>query len=162
VDVKLAHYQNFEKDSLMMDRLNWLGIFDDTKVGVQGLTPAKILQKILEEKWQLGPGDKDMIVMQHQFDYIKDGIEKKRFSTLVYVGGEQGQTAMSVTVGLPLAMVARRILEGHYTQTGIQLPIQAEIYKPVLKELEAYGIRFVEEEIEISGNKSASGTNTES
>lgn len=146
VELKLARYLKFEKDSKMMGRLSWLGIFDDTKVGVQGLTPAKILQKILEAKWKLGPGDKDMIVMQHQFDYEKDGVEKKRFSTLVYVGEESPHTAMSVTVGLPLAIVARRILEGHYTQTGVQLPIQADIYNPVLKELEAYGIRFVEEE----------------
>ena len=146
VDVKLAHYLNFEKDSKMMDRISWLGIFDDTRIGVPGLTPAKVLQKILEEKWQLGPGDKDMIVMQHQFDYEKDGVEKKRFSTLVYVGEESPHTAMSVTVGLPLAMVARRILEGNYKQKGVQLPIQADIYNPVLKELEAYGIRFVEEE----------------
>ncbi len=146
VKLKLARYLNFEKDSKMMDRLSWLGIFDDTKIGVQGLTPAKILQKILEAKWKLGPGDKDMIVMQHQFDYKKDGVEKKRFSTLVYVGEESPHTAMSVTVGLPLAMVARRILEGNYKQKGVQLPIQPDIYKPVLKELEAYGIRFVEEE----------------
>jgi saccharopine dehydrogenase-like NADP-dependent oxidoreductase len=146
VKLKLARYLNFEKDSKMMDRLSWLGIFDDTKIGVQGLTPAKILQKILEAKWKLGPGDKDMIVMQHQFDYKKDGVEKKRFSTLVYVGEESPHTAMSVTVGLPLAMVARRILEGNYKQKGVQLPIQPDIYNPVLKELEAYGIRFVEEE----------------
>jgi saccharopine dehydrogenase-like NADP-dependent oxidoreductase len=146
VELKLARYLKFEKDSKMMGRLSWLGIFDDTKIGVQGLTPAKILQKILEAKWKLGPGDKDMIVMQHQFDYEKDGVEKKRFSTLVYVGEESPHTAMSVTVGLPLAMVARRILEGNYKQKGVQLPIQPDIYNPVLKELEAYGIRFVEEE----------------
>lgn len=158
VNLKLARYLNFEKDSLMMERLDWLGIFDDTPIGVQGLTPAKILQKILEEKWKLGPEDKDMIVMQHQFDYRKDGVQKKRYSTLVYVGGDQGHTAMSVTVGLPLAMVARRILEGHYTQTGVQLPIHSDIYKPVLKELEGYGIRFEEEEIELPGNKPVSGT----
>ncbi len=148
VDVKLARYLKFEKDSKMMDRLRWLGIFDNTRIGVAGLTPAKILQKILEEKWRLDSGDKDMIVMQHQFDFAKDGVEKKKFSTLVYVGGEQGHTAMSETVGLPLAMVARRILEGKYKQKGVRLPIEPDIYNPVLKELEAYGIRFVEEEFE--------------
>ena len=146
IELKLARYLKFEKDSKMMERLRWLGIFDDTPIGVPGLSPAKILQKILEEKWRLGPGDKDMILMQHQFNYARDGVEKKRFSTLVYVGEESPHTAMSVTVGLPLAMIARRILEGNYTQKGVQLPIHADIYKPVLKELETYGIRFVEEE----------------
>jgi hypothetical protein len=47
-------------------------------------------------------------------------------------------------------MVARRILEGQYRGTGVQLPIQPDIYKPVLEELKDYGIRFVEEEIHIS------------
>ncbi|MCD4710282.1 MAG: saccharopine dehydrogenase NADP-binding domain-containing protein [Bacteroidales bacterium] len=146
VDQKLSNYLDLDKDSAMMERLRWLGIFDDTRIGVARLTPAKILQKILEEKWQLNPGDKDMIVMQHQFDFKKEGVRKKRFSTMVCIGEDTKHTAMSMTVGLPLAMVARRILEGTYQEKGVQLPIQPEIYNPVLEELEEYGIRFVEEE----------------
>lgn len=146
---KLSNYLNLDQDSEMMARLRWLGIFDDTKIGVAGLTPAKILQKILEEKWQLEPDDKDMIVMQHQFDFEKEGISKKRYSTMVCIGEGTKKTAMSLTVGLPLAMVARRILEGAYGEKGVQLPIQPEIYNPVLDELEEYGIRFLEEEIAI-------------
>ena len=146
VDQKLSNYLDLDKDSAMMERLRWLGIFDDTRIGVAGLTPAKILQKILEEKWQLNPGDKDMIVMQHQFDFKKEGVRKKRFSTMVCIGEDTKHTAMSMTVGLPLAMVARRILEGSYQEKGVQLPIQPEIYNPVLEELEEHGIRFVEEE----------------
>ena len=150
VEEKLSLYLGFEEDSRMMERLKWLGIFDATLIGVPGLSPAKVLQKILEEKWKLSPGDKDMIVMQHQFDFYKERVHMKRFSTMVYIGQDTRHTAMSVTVGLPLAMVARRILEGDYKETGVQLPIQPEIYKPVIKELEEYGIRFVEEEIRIS------------
>jgi saccharopine dehydrogenase (NAD+, L-glutamate forming) len=150
VEEKLSLYLGFKEDSNMMERLKWLGIFDDRKIGVAGLTPAKVLQKILEEKWALNPGDKDMIVMQHQFDFIKDGIHRKRNSTMVYIGQDTRHTAMSVTVGLPMAMVARRILDGVYKETGVQLPIHPEIYNPVIKELEEYGIRFVEEEIRIS------------
>ncbi len=149
VDQKLSNYLGLDKDSVMMERLRWLGIFDDTKIGVAGLTPAKVLQKILEEKWHLNPGDKDMIVMQHQFDFEKEGIHKKRFSTMVCIGENIKHTAMSMTVGLPLAMVARQILEGTYQEKGVQLPIQPEIYNPVLEELKTYGIRFIEEEVSI-------------
>ena len=152
VEQKLLNYLDLDKDSDMMDRLRWLGIFDDTKVGVAGLSPAKVLQKILEEKWQLEPGDKDMIVMQHQFDFEKEGIRKKRFSTMVCIGENTLHTAMSLTVGLPLAMIAKRILEGDYKEKGVQLPIQAEIYNPVLEELKEYGIRFVENELTVSDN----------
>ena len=72
VETKLAIYLGVDEESEMMDRLRWLGIFDNTKIGIPGLTPARILQKILEEKWKLDPGDKDMIVMQHQFDFISE------------------------------------------------------------------------------------------
>lgn len=147
---KLSNYLNLDQDSDMMERLRWLGIFEDTKIGVSGLSPAKILQKILEEKWQLEPEDKDMILMQHQFDFEKEGVRKKRYSTMVCIGEDTKHTAMSMTVGLPLAMVARRILEGEYTEKGVQLPTTAEIYNPVLEELNAYGIRFVEEEVSLA------------
>ena len=150
VEQKLLNYLGLERDSDMMERLRWLGIFDDTRIGISGLTPAKILQKILEEKWQLEPNDKDMIVMQHQFDFEKEGSWKKRYSTMVCIGQDTKHTAMSMTVGLPLAMVARRILEGDYREKGVQLPIQPEIYNPVLDELKEYGISFTEEEVIVS------------
>lgn len=150
VETKLANYLGFPVDSEMMDRLKWLGIFEERKIGIPGLSPARILQMILEEKWKLDPGDKDMIVMQHQFDIIKKNDHKKRNATMVYIGEGSGHTAMSVTVGLPLAMTARRILEGRFRETGVQLPIHPEIYNPVLKELGEYGIKFTEEEFRIS------------
>ncbi len=150
VEKKLSNYLGFNEDSAMMARLKWLGIFEDRLIGVPGLTPAKVLQQILEEKWQPAPMDKDMILMQHQFEFLKDGEYWKRFTTLVYVGKDTTCTAMADTVGLPLAITARRILEGSFTQSGVKLPIDPGIYQPVLKELESFGIRFVEEEFRTS------------
>ncbi len=150
VETKLARYLGFSEDSEMMERLRWLGIFDDKKIGMAGLSPARVLQTILEDKWKLDPGDKDMIVMQHQFDFMLDGVHKKRSATMVYIGQDTEQTAMAMTVGLPLAMTARQILEGKFREPGVQLPIHPGIYNPVLDELSGYGIKFVEEEIRIS------------
>lgn len=150
VETKLAIYLGINEESEMMDRLRWLGIFENTKIGIPGLTPARILQKILEEKWKLNPGDKDMIVMQHQFDFMLNDQHIKRYSTLVFIGKDTHSTAMSMTVGLPLAMVAKQILTGQFNEPGIQLPITPAIYNPVLEKLKEYGIRFVEEEVRIS------------
>jgi saccharopine dehydrogenase-like NADP-dependent oxidoreductase len=147
VEEKLTQYLNIDRKSAMMERLRWLGIFEDTKIGIQGLSPAKILQKILEEKWSLEPDDKDMIIMQHQFDYTENGSRKKIYSTLSYIGTDTYNTAMAATVGLPVAITARLILEKKINLTGVHLPIMKEVYNPVLKELESHGIRFVEEEI---------------
>lgn len=149
VETKLALYLGVDEESEMMDRLRWLGIFDKTEIGIPGLTPARILQKILEDKWKLDPGDKDMIVMQHQFDFMLKDKHIKRYSTMVFIGKDNDQTAMSMTVGLPLAMVTKQILTGQFNEPGVQLPITPAIYNPVLQELKEYGIRFVEEESEV-------------
>ncbi|MEN8156138.1 MAG: saccharopine dehydrogenase C-terminal domain-containing protein [Bacteroidota bacterium] len=149
VETKLANYLGFSEESEMMKRLRWLGIFENKKIGIAGLTPAKILQRLLEERWKLDPGDKDMIVMQHQFDFMLEGAHLKRYATLVYIGQDTRHTAMSMTVGLPLAITTRRILEGKCRETGVHLPIYPDIYNGVLEELETYGIRFVEEDIQM-------------
>ena len=146
VEEKLARYLGFSLDSEMMERLRWLGVFENKKIGVPGLSPARVLQKILEDKWGLDPGDRDMILMQHQFDFMLEGKHRKRYSTMVYIGQDTVHTAMSVTVGLPLAMTARHILEGNYHEKGVRLPIDPSIYNPVLEELESCGICFLEEE----------------
>ncbi len=149
VETKLALYLGVDEESEMMDRLRWLAIFEDRKIGISGLTPARILQKILEEKWKLDPGDKDMILMQHQFDFTLNNQDIKRYSTMVFIGKDTDQTAMSLTVGLPLAIVAKQILTGQFSEPGVQLPITPAIYNPVLEELKEYGIHFVDEEVPI-------------
>jgi saccharopine dehydrogenase-like NADP-dependent oxidoreductase len=156
VETKLALYLGVDEESEMMNRLRWLGIFEEKLIGVPGLTPARILQKILEKKWSLDPGDKDMIVMQHQFDFMRNSDHIKRYATMVFIGKDSDQTAMSMTVGLPLAMVAKQILTGQYREPGVQLPISPAIYNPVLNELETYGIRFLEEEINLQSDHPSS------
>lgn len=147
VEEKLARYLGIPLQSKMMERLKWLGIFDDTSIGIPGLTPAMVLQNILEKKWSLDSEDKDMIVMQHQFDYMENEIRKKIYSTMSYIGKDSYNTAMAATVGLPVAIVSRLIFEGTINLKGIQMPIIKEVYEPVLRELEQFDIRFVEEEL---------------
>lgn len=149
VEEKLSRYLGIPIKSEMMKRLKWLGIFEEDALGTPGLTPAKALESILEKKWSLEPGDKDMIIMQHQFDYLVDNQRKKINSTLGYIGEDSYNTAMAATVGLPVAIISKYILEGKIKQTGVRLPITKEVYEPVLKELEKYNIKFIEEEIDI-------------
>lgn len=69
VEEKLCRMFNLSDDSHEMQLLKWTGIFDKEPVGLANASPAKILQHLLERKWKLQPGDKDMIVMQHIFKY---------------------------------------------------------------------------------------------
>ena len=145
VEQKFCSYLNLSQDSEEFSKIEWLGVFKNTIVGLKDASPAQILQKICEEKWTLDAEDKDMIVMQHQFEYVQDGNQKKLNSSLLVFGDDPRYTSMAKTVGLPVAIAAKLILNGKINSTGVKIPTTKDIYIPVLKELEENGINFVEE-----------------
>jgi saccharopine dehydrogenase-like NADP-dependent oxidoreductase len=150
VELKLMHYMKLDQDSDIIDKLIWLGIFDDEPIGLdKPSTPAQLLQRILEKKWSLQPGDKDMIVMWHKLCFKKNGDTKLREinSSLVVIGEESPRTAMAKTVGLPVAMAARLVLSGEFKTPGVHIPTIPELYTPILAELTEHGIEFNEQEI---------------
>ena len=149
VELKLAHYMNLEVDSAEMHKLRWLGMFDEEPVGLQKGTPAQVLEHILKKKWTIREDEKDQIVMWHLFDYV-DGEQVKRIrSAMVADGDDATNTAMAKTVGLPLAIATKLLLQGKIKARGVQIPITEEFYKPILEELETLGFRFIEEEVVI-------------
>ncbi len=152
VELKLRHNLRIDQDDLMWEKLEELDIFSsEKKIGIKDATPAMALQKILEDKWTLGQDDKDMIVMYHKFGYELDGKKHQIDSSMVLTGEDQNFTAMAKTVGLPVAIAALAILNGKITTPGVQLPITKEVYEPILKELEQYGIVFQEKEVKYAG-----------
>ncbi len=122
-----------------------LGLFDDTQIPAGALTSAGLLQKILEVKWKMKPDDRDMILMLHEFEYELDNKKYSLRSSLVVKGVDSIRTAMAKTVGLPLGIAAKLILENKIKITGLHIPIIPEIYEPVLEELSRQNIRFQEE-----------------
>lgn len=152
VELKLRHNLNIDQDDVMWDKLVELDIFNpNKKIGLTNATPAECLQKILMDKWTLEPNDKDMIVMYHKFGYEIKGKKKQIDSNMVNIGDDQIYTAMAKTVGLPVAIATLKILNGEITKPGVQLPITKEVYEPILKELEEFGIVFNEYEKDYIG-----------
>ena len=147
VEEKFCKQFSLTTDSVIFQKIAWLGAFSENKVGIENASPAQILQKICEEKWTLGSEDKDMIVMQHQFEYVQNGEQKKLNSSLLVFGDDPRYTSMAKTVGLPVAIATKLILNGAIKSTGVKIPTTKDIYAPVLKELEQNGINFVEEEL---------------
>ena len=144
VQEKLKSYLLITDD--IIAKLTWLGLFENHKIGLRQGTPAEILQKLLESKWSLEESDKDMIVMQHQFHYHLNGINKRLHSSLVLEGKNQIHTAMSMTVGLPVAIATKLILQDKIQLSGVQIPVVKQIYDPVLEELKQFNIDFIDEE----------------
>lgn len=151
VELKLMHYLKIDQDSDIMDKLKWLGLFKDEVVGIKNATPAQVLQHILMQKWSLEPNDKDMIVMVHKFGFERNGKKELITSSMVSIGDDQTYTAMAKTVGLPVGIGALLMLNGVIHKPGVHLPVSADIYNPVLDELEKYDIKFTEEVTEYIG-----------
>jgi saccharopine dehydrogenase-like NADP-dependent oxidoreductase len=150
VKEKLQYLMRHEWDEEIEQMLNYLELFDEKKININEGTPAQLLQYLLEEKWKLQEHDKDMIVMQHQFEYRLPDSQKihKLHSSLGVVGRDQQHTAMALTVGLPLAITVKNFLSGKFNLNGVQIPTVKEIYEPLLLELEKNGIVFSEKEVE--------------
>jgi saccharopine dehydrogenase-like NADP-dependent oxidoreductase len=65
---------------------------------------------------------------------------------MAYIGKNSNVTAMSDTVGLPLGIATKMLLNGSIKTRGVVLPLDKQIYDSVLKELKQFGIDFVEYE----------------
>lgn len=122
-----------------------LGIFDNQTILNKGnCTAADVLQFIIEKNWELKPNDKDMVVMAHEIEFIKQHKQGKIISTLKVIGENNQNTAMAKTVGLPLGISAKLILENTLNDVGLQIPIKPIYYNAVLPELKNFGIIFYE------------------
>lgn len=149
VEEKLCSYTGIAPGGDEFNKISWLGFFERIPLKLKKASPAQALQNILEEKWKLKPGDKDMVVMQHKFVYSLEGRTFRRTSSLISMGDNPQQTAMAKTVGLPLGIAATLILEGKISRRGVCIPVTPDIYDPVLAGLENLGIKMEEKEEEL-------------
>lgn len=132
--------------NLSMKQLFYLGLDDSQPINRGLCSAADVLQFIVEQKLALQPEDKDMVVMMHEIEYETSDEKRLVKSWLVVTGADNVHTAMAKTVGLPLGIAAKLILEGRITETGLHIPITSAIYTPVLAELKKHGVSFEEEE----------------
>lgn len=143
---RIAQLIEVEPNGEIMKKLEWLGLFSKRRIKVQNATPALILENLLLEKWALKPADKDMVIMQHVFEYEIKGRKHRRISTLIMKGKNGSDTAMSRLVGLPLGIFVKLLMIGKVSTTGVNIPTMPEVYTPVMAELEQFGVKFVEQE----------------
>jgi saccharopine dehydrogenase-like NADP-dependent oxidoreductase len=131
--------------NLILKQLIFLGLNDKETIVNKGLcSAADVLQFAMERKLKLEPNDKDMVVMLHEFEYAVNDRKLAINSSLVVKGENSLRTAMAKTVGLPLGIAAKLILQGRITARGLHIPTLKEVYEPVLQELATHGIAFSE------------------
>jgi len=131
-------------ESEFEQQISFLGLNSDALIDAEIKNSASLLQYVLEKKLAMMPHDKDMIVMLHEIGYVMNHEKKEIRSCLIVKGEDQTHTAMAKTVGLPLGIAAKLILQKKITLTGLHIPVVPEIYNPVSQELEMCGIKFKE------------------
>ena len=129
--------------------LKWSGFFSDKKFKLKKGNFSDYLLSILKDKWTLDNDDIDEIIMVHKFIFKVDMTLKKITSFLKVEGEDKTYTAMSKTVGLPIAVLVEHIINVNFNKSGIHLPFKKNIYEPVLERLSELGINFIDKEINI-------------
>jgi len=127
-----------------------IGLFDNAQAMCkEDSSPAQMLQALLEKAWSLKDHDRDMLVMLHEFEYTLHGERFRLLSSMVALGEDRSFTAMANTVGLPIGIIAKHMLTG-YSNPGVQLPLDSQLFLPVLEELKEHGIGFIDKLTQIN------------
>jgi saccharopine dehydrogenase-like NADP-dependent oxidoreductase len=141
----VAKKLDISEQDKVISMLSWLGLFKEIPLLPGKRSSADILLGLLLEKWGMAPEDKDMVVMQHEIEYMHKDRKIKLTSAMVLKGESMEFSAMAKTVGLPIGMLARMVLNKKIVApTGVVLPVMASVYRPVLTELAHHGIVFNE------------------
>ena len=132
-------------DALPVWNMQWLGLFSDRPLGTDRISPLDAVGNLMFEKLAFAPGERDLIVLYHDFRAeFADGHRERIVSKMIDFGIENGDSAMSRTVSLPAAIGAHMILEGRITTPGVLRPVTPDIYNPVLDELKTLDIECQE------------------
>lgn len=136
---RLMKQVGLAKDSHELACLRWSEFFSDEPVGISSGTPAAMLERILSKKWKLAPDDRDRVVMWHRVRYAVGETSRQLVATLDCTGTDSTRTAMARTVGLPLGIAVKLMLQGKIKSRGVVIPVEEEFFQPILKELREKG-----------------------
>ncbi len=140
----VSNYLNLNSGSDIIRKFEWLGLFSN-EIVKSDPTYLDILASRMLELMRYMPGERDMIVLQHDFIAEYENNKKEHItSLLIDFGIPYGDTSMARTVSLPAAIAVKLMLEKKIKSVGVQIPVIPEIYLPVMEELEAMNIKFKE------------------
>ena len=141
---KLAGFLGVDENSAVISNLEWLGLLGDDPLPAGATSLLDVLTARMLEKMSYIEGERDMLVMQHQFLARYEDRTEKTTSLLIDYGIPGGDSAMSRLVGFPAAIAAKLVLQGEIGLVGVQVPVVPQLYDPILAELAEMGVRFTE------------------
>ena len=142
---RVAHFLGLSPTGNIMANLQWLGLFEQKKIGFDARTVSQVMIQLIQDKMRMPPNGRDMVILQHEIEAsFKDRKIERITSTMIDYGKPGEETAIARTVGLPAAIAAKLVATDQITLRGCFIPTKPEIYKPILAELVKVGIHFEE------------------
>ena len=147
IKADVAKFLGINVDDDIIKRMNWLGIFDSVQIPLKKGNNSAVLVDLMLKKMSYGPDEKDMIIVHNEIVVEFPHRKEKRVSSMLVEGVPGGYSAMSGAVSLPVAIAAKRILEGKVKKTGVCMPVTPDLYQPILEEMSTFGFSFKRETI---------------
>ena len=132
-------------DDSPLAALDHIGMLSDEKVPVEKSSMMDLMAGRMAEVLAYRPGERDMLAMRHDLTFQYDGDRRERITAImVDYGIPNGDSSMARTVSLPAAIGARMVLDDRIKIRGVRIPIEPNIYNPILSELARLDIAFTE------------------
>ncbi len=146
IQKKVAALLHIDENAYALKAIEWLGLFSHQPMNRQVDSMYEITSDLMIEKMMITEKDRDMVVMMHIFKAsYPDGTSEVIKSRMLDFGSLKTDTAIARTVALPAAIAVEMILHGEIKVKGVHIPVIADIYNPVLNNLEKLNIKMVEE-----------------
>ncbi len=141
----IAQFLKIPSYSLSIKKMEWIGLFSEQTLPLTKGTAFDMFAYLLQTRLVYRKGERDLLVQHHEFiaEY-GDASREKITSTMVDLGIPNGDSSMSRTVSLPVAIATKHILNGTIRLSGVHIPVLPEIYNPVLNDLKAMNIELIE------------------
>jgi saccharopine dehydrogenase-like NADP-dependent oxidoreductase len=129
-----------------LEAMKFIGLLSDRPVEIESGSLMDMLADRMQKALCYQPSERDMLLMRHDITFEYEGGKRRERITAIMVdfGIPDGDSSMARTVSLPAAIGTRMLLEGKIQLRGVHIPVVADIYDPVLEELEKMGIGFKE------------------
>jgi saccharopine dehydrogenase (NADP+, L-glutamate forming) len=145
-------------DRCAPDKFRWLGLLDEQWIeGKNAVTPALVLEYLLERKLCGVPEDRDCVIMRHDIEYEFRNEQYRLSATFTSTGDDLHHSALARTIGYMCGAAAKSVLLGTIALKGVHIPVIKEIYDPLLNELEDLGIAFQIDDHKMCAQAAASG-----
>ncbi len=138
---QLASHLKLPRHSAVVKRIQWLGLTEERPLPSGISCPRDATGRLMLDRLQYHEGQRDMVVLTHQYTARLPGGEGQKISSVMVDYGEPGgASAIARTTGLPVAVVCLLVARGEVQLRGVHIPVHPTVYEPCLRELERLGI----------------------